>query len=176
MQSDSDGGGEKFILAEYHEAANAYFKGVDIGYATVKSYITLNGLFAALIGALADPKADAMKAAAEMIKLVPAFAIIASVTLLLALPHYFRHLENCRRRCEEIEASYGGQLFTRLGKIARKQDGRGVSARARITTIFGLLVIILSVTMFWGYFWIKLRDPNFTIQSIFKYAYEYFLS
>jgi hypothetical protein len=42
----------EFSLVEYKEAANAYFKGVDIGYTGLRSYITLNGLFAAIIAAL----------------------------------------------------------------------------------------------------------------------------
>ena len=155
----------KFAMTEYHEAANAYFKGVDIGYTAVKGYITLNALFAALIGGLADPKVESLKVASEMVRLVPGFAIVASLTLLMALPHYFSHLENCRRRCEEIESLYKGRLFTKLGGIARGEAG---STRFRANANIGLIFIVLSFLSFWAYFGIKLRYPDFELIRLVK--------
>ena len=145
----------EFAMAEYHEAANAYFKGVDIGYTSVKSYITINGLFAALIGALAEPKSGVLSSMSEMVKLVPWFALVASFALFVALPHYFRHLENCRKRCEEIETVYGGLLFTRLGRIAHR--------RSSFNSGLGLIIIIGSIVSFWLYFAMKLQNPNFQL-------------
>lgn len=145
---------DAFILAEYHEAANAYFKGVDIGYTTVKGYVTVNGLFAAVIGALAD-KATVVPAGAEMIRLIPGFAIAASLALFVLLPHYFRHLENCRLRCEQIEKHWGGRLFTRLGEIAH--------GRRNINSMIGLISIIVIILSFWVYFAIKLQNPDFKV-------------
>jgi hypothetical protein len=46
----------EFLLVEYKESANAYFKGVDIGYTGLKGYITINALFVAVIAAVAESK------------------------------------------------------------------------------------------------------------------------
>ena len=138
MEEQQSEPSKEFALAEYHEAANAYFKGVGIGYTTVGSYIAINGLFAAL---LSTP--GALAAGSPMVRLVPLFAIIVSIALLAALPYYFNHLENCRKRCEEIENSYGGKLFTNLGKIGN---------RPAFNSRHGLLVIIASIVTLWIYF------------------------
>jgi hypothetical protein len=148
---------KSFAFTEYHEAANAYFKGVDIGYTAVKSYITINGLFAALIGALADPKPGIMSSLGEMVKLVPWFAVVASLALVACVGHYNRHLENCRNRCEEIEIEYGGRFFKNLGVT---------STGSWFTSTGGLRVLIYSIVSFWLYFAIKMQVPDFQLWKL----------
>lgn len=148
---------KEFALAEYHEAANAYFKGVDIGYTTVRAYITMNVLFAALISAVSESQSAIFASGADVLRVVPILAIVISFTLMFALPYYFRHLENCRLRCEEIEKDNGGKLFTRLGSIAH--------ARNSFSTAIGLVMIIFVVLAFWVYF--ALRSYNLSVVDIF---------
>lgn len=140
-----------FLLTEYREAANAYFKGVDIGWTGFRSYLTINALFAALIGALAEPRSQ-LAAAGEIVKLIPYFALVASFALAVVTPHYFRHLENCRRRCQEIEELRGGKLFMRLGTI-----GRG----SKIGATAVLVILLTSIVFFWTYVAIKSIYPSF---------------
>ena len=132
----------EFILVEYREAANAYFKGVEIGWTGFRSYLTINALFAALIGAVAEPKGQ-LTGVSEVAKLVPFFALVASLAILAVTPYYFRNLNNCRRRCEEIEKLKGGKLFTDLGRIAT--DGY------RIKSTQVLLMLVGSIVVFWCY-------------------------
>ena|ERR1700682_2816562 len=154
--------GNDFRLAEYRESANAYFKGVDIGWTGLRSYITVNALFVALLSALAEPKGQLL-ATAEIVKLVPFFALIATVAIASVAPHYFRHLENCRKRCQEIEEQMGGKLFTRLGTIA----GADVPGRRRykIRSTFVLILLIGSILLFWTYFAIKNYYPDFELMK-----------
>jgi hypothetical protein len=149
-EKDSD-----FLLAEYRESANAYFKGVDIGWTGFRAYLTFNVLFAGLLGALAEPKGQ-LSAAGEMIKFIPFFALVASAAVATVTPHYFRHLENCRRRCQEIEKIKGGLLFTELGRIAH----RGL--RIRSTAV--LFMVMGSIITFWAYFAFK-NFPDFSITA-----------
>lgn len=151
----------EFAFAEYREAANAYFKGVDIGYTTVRAYITMNVLFAALISAVSESKTAALPSGVDVsevdvLRVVPILAIIISLTLAFALPYYFRHLENCRLRCEEIEKAHGGKLFTRLGSIAH--------ARRGFNTVIGLGMIIIVVLVFWVYF--ALNSYNLSLADV----------
>jgi hypothetical protein len=143
---------DQFCLAEYHEATNAYFKGVDIGYTSVKSYVTINGLFAALVGALADPKGPLPASLAEVVKFIPWFAVAISLSLMIALPHYFRHLNNCSDRAAELEATFDGALFSRLKKIS--------DSRSSFNTGLGLLLMVGAIAGFWVYFGLKSLFPG----------------
>lgn len=154
--------GSDFQLAEYRESANAYFKGVDIGYTTVRSYITINGLFAALIGALAEPKGQLL-ALSEITKIIPFFALVASLALIAALPHYYKHLENCRLRCEQIERLRGGKLFTELGVV---EKGSWFTSNA------GLKTVIYSIVVFWVYFAIRGLYPEFDLAKAVDYLFS----
>jgi hypothetical protein len=138
-----------FLLVEYKESANAYFKGVDIGYTGLKGYITINALFAALIVALREAKLGP-SVPTDVIRLIPAFALVVFVALLLILPHYFAHLRNCQRRCQEIEELMGGSMFTKLGKIARRPLKVGAG--------LGALIIIASIGLVWVVFAVQLRS------------------
>lgn len=133
---------EDFGLIEYKEAANAYFRGVDIGFATLKSYFTFNTLLAAVVGYAFGSSASTKLAASPFVALAPVFGIVASLVFLASLGHYYRHLENCRMRCEEIEKARGGALFTRLGRIARPD-------KPSFSTMLGLLSIMLLFIAAW---------------------------
>jgi hypothetical protein len=147
MMDDAEKLRADFLLVEYKESANAYFKGVDIGYTGLKGYITINALFAAVMAALGESKLGP-NVPTDVIKLIPDFALIVFVALLLILPHYFAHLRNCQRRCQEIEGMMGGSMFTSLGKIARRpvKVGAGLGAFIIIASI-GLVWIVLAIQL-----------------------------
>lgn len=136
---------EDFVPVEYREAANAYFKGVDIGYTGLKSYIGINVFFLTLMGFLADPKAQAFVAAGPIGKVVPYFALGISAAFVVVLPHYFNHLENCRKRCEQLEKMKHGKLFTKLGEIAYGRLSKFISYLV-------LAAIVVSLLATWTYF------------------------
>jgi len=153
MTDDQPEPSKEFAFVEYREAANAYFTGVKIGYTTVKHYITVNGLFVALLGALIESKSGVLAAANEMVKWIPLFALAFSGSLLAAVRHYFNHLENCRKRCEDIEHIYGGKLFTRLGRIANR--------KATFNSDLGLFAIIGLIIALWICVAAKVHSPGF---------------
>jgi hypothetical protein len=140
VMMDSDGERAAFLLVEYREAANAYFKGVDIGWNGLKFYITLNGFFATIIGVFTGRQEHAIIAATDIINLSPIVVLGLSAAFVLILPHYFKHLENCRQRCEQIEIMHGGQLFTDLEKIRRD----------KINAIPVVISILLSIALLWS--------------------------
>ena len=160
MSEPQPSAANQYVLAEYHEAANAYFKGVDIGYTAVKSYITANGLFAALLGALSDPKGPLPSTLTELVRIVPWFALVISFALFVALPHYFRHLNNCSMRCAELEHQFEGKLFTRLNGIS--------SSKTSFNSGLGLLLIIGTIASFWLYFALKMNFPDLPIWATIK--------
>jgi hypothetical protein len=129
-----------FLLSEYREAANAYFKGVDIGWTGIRFYITINAFFATVIGIFAGRQEQPIIAAVDIIRLSPVVALGLSGAFILILPHYFEHLENCRRRCEEIETECGGQLFTRLGIIKTR----------RLNAVPVVVLVMLSIAFLWS--------------------------
>lgn len=132
MQTN-DVAAQEFAHVEYKEACSAYFHGVDIGYTVVRHYATVNALLVILIGTLAttELRTPVLPSAADIVRIVPWIAIVFSLALAAALPHYWSHLRNCRDRCVEIESAYGGQLFTRLATIetgGRFGSGAGLNA------------------------------------------------
>jgi hypothetical protein len=148
----------EFILVEYRESANAYFKGVEIGWTGLRSYLTINALFAALLGALSEPKGQLM-GASEVAKLVPFFALVASLAIVAVCPYYFMHLENCRKRCEEIEKLRGGKFFTNLGVIA--------AGKSKVKSKGVLFMLVGSVVVFWCYFGVKSYFPDVSLSQFF---------
>lgn len=139
--SGEDSAKTEYVLAEYREAANAYFKGVDIGYTGVRGYITINLLFATALGVLAEPKIPTLLAAGDVGRLIPIFALLTSTGFFSAFPHYFRHLKNCQHRCQELEALWGGLLFTRLNRIAGNQ--------IKVGGAIGAIIITVPLILFW---------------------------
>jgi hypothetical protein len=146
-----------FLLVEYKESANAYFKGVDIGYTGLRGYITINALFAAVIAAMAESRLGAL-IPAEVTKLIPIFGLIVFFSLLAILPHYFTHLRNCQRRCQEIEEMAGGSMFTSLGDIGRNPFKVGAG--------LGAVIIIASIGLIWVILAIQLRSFSYLFQVI----------
>jgi hypothetical protein len=137
-------GDEKFAMAEYKEAAAAYFKGVDIGYTTLKNFFAINVIFITIINLNPASAGAAGAKIAAFINLVPAFGILICVVFMLAIGHYFRHLENCRLRCEEIEKSHGGQLFSRMGTISNTKK-KMFSTGWATHLLAGIFIVV------WGY-------------------------
>lgn len=130
----------EFALVEYAQAANAYFKGVDVGYSTLKQYVTANVALMALIAArfAPDSKLDIVPKSFEIPIALVGLAMFAISAL--TQKRYFSHLENCRRRCSQIENKYDGKLFTEMGVISEgKENGITTDlALAIIYWIFGV--------------------------------------
>lgn len=141
----------EFQLVEYREAANAYFKGVEIGYTGLKGYITINVLFATALGLLVNPNASSILGVTDVGRLVPSFALLASLGFVLTFPHYFNHLENCRMRCQKLESDRGGLLFTGLGQVASQKYTVGAISGA-------ILIIIAPAVLLWLFLAIRLRS------------------
>ncbi len=118
----------EFQLVEYRESANAYFKGVEIGFTGLKGYITINVLFATALGLLVNPNASSIFGATDVGKLVPSFALLASIGFILTFPHYFNHLENCRMRCQKLESRKGRSSVHRpwAGRIPKIHSRRDI--------------------------------------------------
>jgi hypothetical protein len=143
---------DKFVMAEYKEAAAAYFKGVDIGYTTLKNFFAINVIFITVINL--NPASGGITGIkiAKFINLVPAFGILICLVFMLAISHYFKHLENCRMRCEEIEQIHGGKLFSRMGAISNTR--RKSFSTGWATHLMAVIFIVI-----WGYMLFAL---NFT--------------
>ena len=141
MASDEESVDDDFLPIEYKEAANAYFKGVDIGYTGLRSYITINVFFITLMGLLSDPRTQAFIAGGSIGKVIPYFALGISMTFIVIVPHYFRHLENCRKRCEVLEARKHGQLFKQLGEISYGRFSKFLSYLVLGAVVFSLFSI-----------------------------------
>jgi hypothetical protein len=104
-----------FLVAEYREAANAYFEGTNIGWTGLRFYVTTNAFFATAFSVLTGFKEQPLGSTGHNVRFSPIFALsvsisalLLSVAILLVLSHYFNHLENCRLRCQQIEAEWGG--------------------------------------------------------------------
>ncbi len=139
----------KFLLTEYDQAAKAYFAGVLAGQDFFRQYLYGNGVLGVFFGAAAGLLKDHATVAKAALVSIPIVAIISSLVLLRAMSLYDRHLDNCQNRCSEIEAEFGGKIFTRIGDI-----GKATSMGA--TT--GLRLICCVFTLFWiGMFVVSLR-------------------
>ncbi|CAN7647621.1 hypothetical protein LJR220_006075 [Bradyrhizobium sp. LjRoot220] len=134
---------DQFAYIEYKEACAAYFHGVEIGYTVAKHYATVNALLVALLGALAalELKNPILPSPSSIARCIPWIAIILSILFALAVPHYWKHLQNCALRCAEIEKEYGGKLFggiVETGDTSRFQSGIGLYAMISIVSLVWL--------------------------------------
>jgi hypothetical protein len=155
----------EFQLAEYRESANAYFKGVDIGYTGIRGYITINALFATALGLLAKtevqpdatlPVVQHLAALNDIIRILPVFPLLASLAFFSTFPHYFKHLQNCQRRCAEIESERGGEMFKRLGNIAYNRN--------KIGAVVGAVLIVIPIVIFWAILSARLRSFEYPLE------------
>lgn len=130
----------EFALVEYAQAANAYFKGVDVGYSSLKQYITANVALMALIAArfAPDSKLDIVPKSFEIPIALVGLAMFA--ILALTQKRYFDHLENCRARCDKIEEKYEGKLFKEMGKISSGKES-GLTTDIALTSIYWIFGI-----------------------------------
>lgn len=149
-----------FAYVEYKEACSAYFHGVEIGFTVVKHYATLNTLLIVLLGALAtvDQKNPILPSPVEVARFVPWIAIVISGLLAFAVPHYWRHLDNCSRRCAQIEGEYGGKLFERI--VETSESGRFGSGG-------GLWVMIFCVSLLWLMFVFRAQIGQLSLVKAF---------
>jgi hypothetical protein len=148
----------QLLAAEYREAANAYFKRIEIGFSTVKLYLTLNGIFIAFMGAASEAKLGIPAVVAGTVKVIPWIGLALTIALVMALANYLRHLENCRVRCEEIESEFGGRLFTRMGAVTSR--GYGINS----TSGYQLFLFIILVV--WSFFALRTVLPAGLLQSV----------
>jgi len=108
---------QDFLLAEYHEAATSYANGVDIGFNTTKTFFAVNGILITL-QQTPEELVNNSQIVGYFQTVAPFFGLLTSVILGLFVSLYFKHLDNCRDRCSEIEKIYGGKLFSRNAKVA----------------------------------------------------------
>jgi hypothetical protein len=133
-----------FAKIEYSEACKAYFHGVEIGYTMVKHFATVQALLIVVIGYLAtmEVKNAFLPSPTDLARFVPWLGIFFSLGLGALLPHYWKHVSNCRDRCSAIEVQFGGRLFSRLKEI----EGSKFGAAA------GLAAFILLPAILWAAF------------------------
>jgi hypothetical protein len=148
-----------FAQIEYSEACKAYFHGVEIGYTMVKHFATVNALLVVVIGYLAtmEVKNAFLPSPTDLARLVPWLGIFFSLGLGALVPHYWKHVSNCRDRCSEIEDKFGGRLFSRLKEIevGNQRSTFGASA--------GLAAFILLPALLWGAFAFRKQIGNIPI-------------
>lgn len=131
---------DQFLFAEYHEAASSYANGVEIGFNTIKAFFAINGVLITIHQTPLSLVADS-EIVGYLQDLAPVFGVMVSIILALFIPPYFRHLNNCLRRCCEIEAIYGGKLFNGNQRVAdRKLNTK--------TVLFFFATVPLAM---WGY-------------------------
>jgi hypothetical protein len=131
---------------------NAYFQGVNIGWTGLRFFITINATFGAAFSVLAGLK-DQPVVAGHIVKVnsnislgIAGAAIVLCAAVFFVQKHYFAHLENCRSRCQQLEAEWDGQLFTELGRI---EKDRFLSTYA-LNSQYTLNLIILCIAILWG--------------------------
>jgi hypothetical protein len=128
-----------FYLTEYKEAASAYFKGVDIGFLFLRFYFIINAALVAVLQ-LDDKILAKTGLSAYMPYLVPLVGMLFSVCLAILVPFHRRQLDNCLRRCRDIEGIYGikGALFEKI-EGTLKEPGRCLSATGGFYVVSALL-------------------------------------
>ncbi len=143
----------EFFLAEYRQSANAYRQGVNIGWIGLRFYITINAFLATAFGILTGFKEQQLVPAGYVVKLSPIFALVLcifalllSFAILFVLRHYFDHLENCRKRCQQIETKWGGQLFTSMKRI---EDRSSFHATHVVSIIVGCVAAIWGIAIYY---------------------------
>jgi hypothetical protein len=144
--ADSSKDDESFLLAEYKEAAAAYFKGVDVGITSLKQFIATSSALLALVHSKIVPTTFIfnLKNGAEF--LITLVGIVICFIFIAILKRYFLHLENCRSRCEELEKIFGGQFFTRLGDISMDRN-KGINTSITLKFIVAAFVLCWVFTL-----------------------------
>ena len=142
---------KQFLLTEYKEASGDFFKGIDIGINYMKSYLVLNGILLAAFGISnpisgdISPQARAIDAtgAKVIFPMLSFFGICVSLLFWSIVPYYEKQLLGCGIRCREIEAKFGGKLYTRI--VAINED------RSRfITTTRGVRIVCFVFIVMWS--------------------------
>jgi hypothetical protein len=138
----------EFLHREYQEAAKAYARGVQTGLDLFRQYLLGTGVLGALFGAAVGMLKDQFGVGRYVVLIVPTVGIIASVVFILILKQYKRQLNNSRQRCEEIEALFGGKLFSGIAKISNSTRLDTVLAVQIVCGVFiALWTIILFVSL-----------------------------
>lgn len=134
---------EAFLITQYQVAADTYMHGVNIGYTVIRNFVALNAVFFGALGLVNNAPDSNIAQMNGFIKMIPVFAIITSGMLAIAFPFYKKHLNNCSRRCSEIEGQDKGGLFKKLVRIEKNKVY--FSAERGFFAIVMLFVIVWSV-------------------------------
>ncbi len=150
QQSDSTQNlrNEQFLLTEYHEAATSYANGVDIGFSTTKTFVAIHGV---LLTVQVSPTAgaDGLEIVKTIQMVAPVFGMLTSLLLLALISLYFHHLNNCLDRCCQIEALFGGKLFTGNQAVPKQKGPNTGNALYVIAMCAFLLWAILAPWGLW---------------------------
>jgi len=139
-----------FRVKEYEEAANAYFKGIEIGLNYMRQFFfavafLITGFFTCW--SLASGQNPEEFAYYLMIAISIAGSFL-SILLLSLLPYFDRQLANCSKRAVEIEKTLDGNLFSRIHNAsAGKTDKRPFDSVRGVSFV---LVIVLTLWILLG--------------------------
>lgn len=134
---------DEFLIAEYHEAATSYANGVTIGFNTSRNFVVANTVLLALHNTpeIVLSTSDTIR---HITSVTPFIGVFICLILAIMLPTYYKHLNNCRDRCAELEKHFGGKLFSKNQKIGEK--------KFNTQTVLVLLSILFACL--WAYVWI----------------------
>jgi len=131
-----------FLDTEYRVAADTYMHGVNIGYTVIRNFVALNAAFIGALG-LANINSNSNASLDQIngfIKMIPIFAVLISLLLGVSFRYYKQHLDNCSKRCAQIEKIQSGQLFTAMDEIEKNKKGFSAQLGFYLIIIFFLIV------------------------------------
>lgn len=150
-QGHSEFENRDFLIAEYKESVNAYFKGVDIAYNSLRSYFVLNGILLAAFASLSQNKNLLSAELGLVLPIISGVGLITSLLLHVSIGTYQRHLACVRMRCVQIEQMFRGSLLSGIEKIStdrRRIIKSSVALRVIATIFFALWLVALTYSMF----------------------------
>lgn len=136
-----------FLVVEYGKAIETYALGVNLGMTYVRVFLVAQGiLFALFAAALRVPLSSYW---GEVIVLVvAAVGIFSSLTLRQFTRYYRQHLENCARRSAEIEAEFGGKLFSSLTHITDVAQKVPTDSIRNLFLLFAIAWLVIGTAVF----------------------------
>jgi hypothetical protein len=134
---------KEFALVEYQKSAEMYSRGVDIGFSATQNFLILNGILITTFQ-LQSTAGGGFAMIERIQSLAPWAGLLLSLGYLFCVSPYQSHLNNCLERCIEIEAKYGGLLFTRNHRISNRKIHTGL-------LLYVVAVASISTWMFFIY-------------------------
>lgn len=145
----------EFLIAEYEASGNAYFKGVDICLAWIKSFLLLNGVLLAIVG-ISSPFSEGVSSEARGLAAINGFGGYAMPIVCVLgifsgfafngfIPFWQKQINNCARRARELEKLGGGDLFTTMSgiRVGGSEAGRRANGTSRLLYTIGFSFSLL---------------------------------